>query len=196
MVSRPILLFDVMDTLVYNPFRREVPAFFGLTLETLLELKDATAWPRFELGSIDEAEYLRRYFRDRRRFDHTEFLRTMQDAYRWLEGMETLLADLNASGYEIHALSNYPLWFQTIDKKLQLSRYLDWTFVSCKTGVRKPSAEAYLLPPERLHRPPEDFLFVDDIWENCEQAQRVGMHAVHFTGLDDLIERLSEHGVQ
>ena len=195
MVFHPVLLFDVMDTLVYNPFRHEIPAFFDLTGETLLKLKDPTSWPSFELGAIDEAEYLRCYFLDRRAFHHQEFLQTVRKAYHWLDGMESLLADLHASGYEIHALSNYPIWFQTIDEELQLSRYLNWTFVSCLTGARKPSVEAFLLPPNRLQRSPEDFLFVDDSWENCEQAQNAGMHAIHFTGRDELVQQLRNYGL-
>ena len=65
-----VLLVDVMDTLVYNPFNREIPDFFGLSLPELLEAKHPSAWARFETGEIDEAEYLRVYFRDGRDFDH------------------------------------------------------------------------------------------------------------------------------
>ncbi len=84
MPRRPVLLFDVMDTLVYNPFNREIPAFFGLSPAALLDQKDPTAWPQFELGQIDEAEYYRRYFRDRRSFDHDAFEQVVADAYRWI----------------------------------------------------------------------------------------------------------------
>jgi len=59
--------------------------------------------------------------------------------------MEALLGRLAGSGYELHALSNYPSWFQLIEEKLQLSRYLSWTFVSC-TGpmeVRPPGLQPY-----------------------------------------------------
>lgn len=31
--SRPILLFDIMDTVVKDPFFERMPAFFGLTFE-------------------------------------------------------------------------------------------------------------------------------------------------------------------
>ncbi len=51
--------------------------------------------------------------------------------YRFLDGMETLLTRLHAAGYEMHALSNYPVWYQIIEEKLRLSRFMDWTFVSC-----------------------------------------------------------------
>ena len=53
----PILLLDVMDTLVYDPWR-ELPDFFGLSLSALLEAKHPTAWQDFERGELDEARFL------------------------------------------------------------------------------------------------------------------------------------------
>lgn len=51
--------------------------------------------------------------------------------YRYLDGVEPLLVRLKAAGYELHAMSNYPMWFRYIEERLELSRYLSWTFVSC-----------------------------------------------------------------
>eukprot|EP00268_Persea_americana_P025646 TRINITY_DN24982_c0_g1_i3.p1 TRINITY_DN24982_c0_g1~~TRINITY_DN24982_c0_g1_i3.p1 ORF type:complete len:104 (+),score=28.59 TRINITY_DN24982_c0_g1_i3:34-312(+) len=50
----PILLFDVMDTLVRDPFYQDVPAFFGMPMKELLETKHPTAWIEFEKGLINE----------------------------------------------------------------------------------------------------------------------------------------------
>jgi HAD superfamily hydrolase (TIGR01509 family) len=194
MVDRPVILFDVLDTLVYNPFNREIPAFFGLSASELLAAKDPAVWPLFETGQIDEAEYLARYFRDQRSFDHAAFRRAVADAYRWMDGAEALLGRLRASGFEIHALSNYPIWYRTIERRLGLSRYLQWSFVSCLTGVRKPAAEAFRGAARSLDRPPETCLFIDDSRENCEAASAVGMPAIHFVSTDDLRARLRSLG--
>lgn len=59
-------------------------------------------------------------------------------SYRYLEGMEDLLARLSKGGYEIHALSNYPMWWRIIEEQLKLSRYLSWTFIS-STGPMEVS---------------------------------------------------------
>lgn len=176
-----VLLFDVMDTLVYNPFNREIPQFFGLSRAALLQQKHPTAWVQFETGELDEAEYLRVYFADRREFDHAAFLRVVRDAYRWVDGSEQLLERLSRQGFEIHALSNYPVWYRHIEANLQLSRYLEWTFVSCLTGIRKPAAEAYLRAAGRLNRPVGECLFIDDSVANCQAAEAIGMPAIHFT---------------
>ena len=195
MPNRPALLFDVMDTLVYNPFNREIPAFFGLSPAALLAEKDPTAWPQFELGQIDEPEYFRRYFRDRRTFDHVGFRQVVEEAYRWLEGAQTLLCQLSDAGFEIHAFSNYPVWYRAIEARLGLSRYLEWTFVSCLTGIRKPTLAAYEQAARRLERAPEGCLFIDDRRENCEAAVAMGMPAIHFVDVAALRRELSQRGL-
>lgn len=52
----PILLFDIMDTLVRDPFYQDVPAFFGMSLKELIDCKHPTAWIEFEKGLIDEVK--------------------------------------------------------------------------------------------------------------------------------------------
>ncbi|MDA1267103.1 MAG: hypothetical protein O2816_18645, partial [Planctomycetota bacterium] len=56
-VTDPILLLDVMSTLVVDPFYQEIPAFFGLSLDELLAQKDPRAWVDFEQDAIDEATF-------------------------------------------------------------------------------------------------------------------------------------------
>ncbi|RDY01813.1 Flavin mononucleotide hydrolase 1, chloroplatic [Mucuna pruriens] len=65
----PVLLFDIMDTLVRDPFYQDVPAFFGMSLKELLDCKHPTAWLEFEKGLIDEMELARKFFKDGRNFD-------------------------------------------------------------------------------------------------------------------------------
>lgn len=62
---------------------------------------------------------------------HMHILLEQASTYRWLDGMEDLVARLSKSGYEMHAVSNYPIWWQIIEDQLRLSRYMAWTFVSC-----------------------------------------------------------------
>ena len=195
MSVRPVLLCDVMDTLVYNPFNREIPAFFGLTQQQLLHEKHPTAWIKFELGQIDEAEYFRSYFADGRSFDHQRFKRVVRQAYRWLEGAEQLLGRLRDQGYHVHALSNYPIWYQTIEARLGLARYLEWSFVSCNTGIRKPDATAYLHAARALNCTPQSCVFLDDSPTNCEAAESLGMAAIQFLDAASTWSELQQRGL-
>lgn len=176
----PVLLLDVMGTLVYDPFYREVPRFFELSLDELIAAKTPHAWGEFERGHIDEAELARTFFRDGRPLDVEGLKRCMRDAFRYLDGIEPLLADLRAAGCELHALSNYAPWYALIEERLQLSRYLEWSFVSCDLGLRKPEPEIYLTAARRLERSPQELLFVDDREENCSAARALGLDALLF----------------
>jgi putative hydrolase of the HAD superfamily len=190
----PVLLLDVMDTLVVDPFRG-LPGLFGLSMEALLAAKDPDAWPAFERGECDEAEYARRFFRDRRPVDAARLRAHVRAGYRWVEGMPGLLARLRAAGVELHALTNYPEWYLLIEEALGLSRLVPWTFVSCRTGVRKPDAAAFLGAARALGRAPGECLFVDDRGSNCAGAEAVGMPAIRFRGAGDLERALVARGV-
>jgi FMN hydrolase / 5-amino-6-(5-phospho-D-ribitylamino)uracil phosphatase len=196
MSERPILLLDVMSTLVTEPFVVDVPKFFGMSLEELFQVKDQTAWIEFEHGRMDEDEYAARFFRDGRPFDKVAFKAMMQASFEWMEGVEPLLEELKFAGYPMHALSNYSAWYQLIEEKLGLSRYVEWSFVSCKTGLRKPDREAYLMAARTLSVPPARCIFVDDRRKNVRAAEEVGMQGILRTSqIDDLRSDLRKLGV-
>ncbi len=186
-----VLLFDVMSTLVYDPIKREIPEYFGLSLEQLYERKHPTAWIDFERGNISEKTFFHLYFPNHSEPIDSGLRRVLFDSYRWLDGMESLLAELNDRDLEIHSLSNYPIWFEIIERKLKLSRFLQWTFVSCRTGFRKPDEQAYLHAISTLGVRAEDCLFVDDRPVNCEAAQKLGVESIVFEGADHLASKLS-----
>jgi len=191
----PVLVFDVMDTLVVDPFHHELPAFFGLTFEQFLAEKHPTAWIQFETARLGEADYARQLFRDRRPVDLPGLRAHLAAAYRWVDGMHELLADLSAAGHELHALSNYGVWYHLIDDELGLSRYLDWSFVSWDTGLRKPDPRAYAQVERRLQRPTNELLFVDDRQANVAAARARGWGGIRFTDAGRLREQLHRRGV-
>ena len=170
-----VVLWDVMSTLVTEPFEVAVPAFFDMTLEELFAAKDPAAWIEFEYGRIDEEEYCQRFFVDRRPVDREAFKAAMRAHYDWMPGVEALLEELRSFGVPMYALSNYSPWYRMIEDKLGLSRYLRWDFVSCRTGYRKPSPEAYTQVLEQLGVEAKDCVFVDDRAKNVAAADAVGM---------------------
>jgi FMN hydrolase / 5-amino-6-(5-phospho-D-ribitylamino)uracil phosphatase len=194
-MTTPILLLDVMDTLVVDPFFEAVPAFFGLTLEELLAAKHPTAWIDFELGRCAAETYYSTMFVDSRRFDHRAFERHVRDAYQWVEGMPDLLARLAAVGVEMHALSNYPVWYRLIEEALEVSRFVKWSFVSCRTGVRKPDPGAYVGAAGALCRAMDQCLVIDDRESNCAAARAAGMPALVFASAPALERDLVARGV-
>ena len=192
---RPVLLWDVMGTLVHDPFYEEMPQFFEVPFPELLQALQPGAWVDFELGRRTESEFLQDFFADGRRFDHDGFVHTVRRAYRWLPGMESLLADLHALGHPMHALSNYPIWFRMIEERLAVSRFAQWSFVSCLMGLRKPDHAIYAQVLRELGVSAEQCIFIDDRASNCRAAEEVGIRSIRFEGADGLREALRRAGV-
>jgi len=190
-----VLLWDVMGTLVHDPFFSEMPEFFGMSFDSMLAAKHPTAWVEFELDRRTESEFLDDFFADRRDFDRRGFVDVVRTAYRWLPGMEELLAELRGHGFTMHAFSNYPVWYELIEQRLGLSRFLDWTFVSCRTGLRKPDPAAYVRVLNELGVPAEQLVLVDDRKRNCQAALQGGIEAVRFEGVDSVRAYLTESGM-
>lgn len=177
-----VILWDIMDTLVHDPFFTHMPGFFGNTFEELVPRLRKGTWVDFELGMLDEAEFYARFFRDGSAIDGPGLKQCMGEAYRWIDGLEALLGELKQRGVPMHALSNYPIWYQLVEQRLGLSRYLELSFISCHTGLRKPAPEAFLGACQRLGHPPEACLLVDDRASNCDAARALGLAAFQFTG--------------
>ena len=191
-----IILWDLMDTLVSDPFFRHMPEFFGLSLDELIQQKHPTAWLEFERGEIDEAKLAQKFFADGRSFDLAAFKEHIATGYQWLDGMHELVRELHARGVPMHLLSNYPAWYTLCTDRLDLTRYVAPSFISCETGVRKPDAEAYLGPCRTLDVPPSACLFVDDREKNCAAARAVGMPAFRFQkDVPALRRELQKHGL-
>ncbi|CAN7128896.1 unnamed protein product [Brassica rapa subsp. narinosa] len=191
----PVLLFDVMDTIVRDPFYQDIPAFFGMPMKELLECKHPTAWIEFEKGLIDEDELARKFFIDGREFDLEGLKDCIRSGYSYLDGMQELLQALRDDNFEIHAFTNYPIWYEMIEDKLKLSAYLSWTFCSCNTGKRKPDPEFYLEVVEHLGVEPCECVFIDDRPSNVKCAVEIGMRGLCFENADSLLKDLSQLGV-
>nr|ADE77071.1 unknown [Picea sitchensis] len=192
----PILLFDVMDTIVRDPFYEDVPFFFGLSMKELLGVKHPTAWIEFEKGIITEEELAIKFFSDGRAFDFDGLKQCMSNGYAYLDGIEDILRRLKLNGYEMHAFTNYPCWYLMIEEKLKLSTYLSWTFSSCETGKRKPEIEAYLEVSKHLGVPPSSCLFIDDRLANVEVASKLGMAGILFKNAYKLEQDLISRGIE
>jgi epoxide hydrolase-like predicted phosphatase len=68
----------------------------------------------------------------------------------------------------------------------------DGVVISGDEGIHKPQPEIYELGCERVGLEPADCVFVDDLRENCDGAEAVGMTAVLHRGADRTLPRLEE----
>jgi putative hydrolase of the HAD superfamily len=66
----------------------------------------------------------------------------------------------------------------------------DGVVISGEVGLHKPQPEIYRLGAERVGLAPEQCVFVDDLRENCDGAEAVGMAAILHRGPERTIAEL------
>lgn len=191
------LCLDLMGTLLYDPYLEALEAATGLDATVAHRFKDPTSWPDFESGVIDEAEFVRRFFRDgeeSRPLDVRAFHAVRRAGYRFLPGMRALLDALDGR-IDRYLASNYPVWIEELRETFELDSCLEGIWASCHLGVRKPDPRFYQRLLDRIEHAPQACLFVDDREDNCAGAESVGMRAHRFRGVTGLVERLRAEGV-
>jgi len=196
----PVLLFDVMDTIVRDPFFHGMHEFFGFSsFDHFLEAKHPTAWVEFELGQLTEQEFGQKFLwmdvgpnedfspRLTRSIDIESFKSFLYAQFEFMDGMETLLSEIHSRGIPMHLFSNYPPWWKLIEQKLSLTRFAPWTFVSCQLGIRKPDPAIFQHVAHSLGRPASDLILIDNSYHNCEASLQFGFQqAIHFQSTRDL----------
>ncbi len=187
------IAFDVMDTLLSDPFREALLAATGLELAELARRRDAAVYPAFERGELSEAEYWAHHAALGVEVDPEAFHRVRRDGTRWLEGMRELLVELEGRVQRVTA-SNYPVWIEELAAG-PLAGVTDRVLASHHLGARKPEPAFYLELLDRLALPAGAVAFVDDRQENVDGARAAGMPAHRFTGAAALRAWLAELGL-
>lgn len=169
--------FDLMDTLVRDPFREALRAATGRPLKELFSLRDAGIYPAFERGEIDEAAYWASYPRAGIEVDPDRFHQVRRAGTTWLPGMRELVLELRAAGVAVVIASNYPYWLAEHAVGM-LAGLCDEVVGSYQLGVRKPDPRFFERLLDRLDASPGTVAFVDDREVNLEGATAVGLAAV------------------
>jgi epoxide hydrolase-like predicted phosphatase len=76
------------------------------------------------------------------------------------------------------------------DRVRDPAELFDTMVISGEVGLHKPEPEIFRLGAERLGVEPAACVFVDDLRENCEGAEAVGMTAILHRGADRTIPEL------
>jgi putative hydrolase of the HAD superfamily len=181
----------VLTTNVFDSFRQFCVAE-GLAEDAFVELFRNTPEARVELrrvetGEIPEAEFSKRL---------GGLLGVAHEGLvdRLFAGMRPDLPMVDAvrrakeSGIRTGLISN-SLGEGRYDRST-FPELFDAVVISGEEGMHKPQPQIYLLGAERAGLPPEQCVFVDDLRENCEGAEAVGMTAVLHRGAQSTLPEL------
>lgn len=189
-----VVAFDLMDTVVRDPFREALEAATGLPVQELFRRKGSSGWPAFERGELTEDEYWQDFVDAGIAFDPEAFHRARTVGYRWVAGMRELLDDLAGAVMRIVA-SNYPVWIDELADGMLLGRF-ERVLASYHLGARKPETSFFERFLVQIGAEAHEVLFVDDRPVNVDGAHRAGLRAHRFVDAADLRARLVAEGVQ
>jgi 2-haloacid dehalogenase len=113
-----------------------------------------------------------------------------------LPGTVEIIKELKQAGYPVYGLSNWSAeTFPHARKKHDFFDLLDDFVISGEVGHVKPHPEIFHIMLERIGRPAQECLFIDDSQANVQQAQNMGFATVLFESPDQLRSRLVELGI-
>ena len=166
----------------------------GLAPETVRELfrgdREALSLLRgLETGRLADAEFESR-FGELLGIDSSEGLigRMFADLAPD-EAMVGAVRSARASGVRTGLISNS--WGLGIYERAPTDLF-DATVISGEVGLHKPQPEIYRLACEQLGIAPADAVFVDDLRENCDGAEAVGMTAVLHRDAAETVPRIEQ----
>lgn len=99
-----------------------------------------------------------------------------------LGGMEDLLIKLKNDGYRLFITSNLSLYHAEQMGDVPITKYFDGMLFSSVIKARKPYKEFFEAALEKFGVKAEETLFIDDIEENVEGAEKCGIKGLVFKG--------------
>jgi putative hydrolase of the HAD superfamily len=186
----------VLTTSVWESFRAFCDAE-GLDREKVKQLfredPDALALlRRLEVGELDENSFsiefgpLLGIAPDR----HDGLVERLFAGMEPEESMFTALRRARGAGLRTGMISNS--WGRGRYDRATFDELFDGVVISGEVGLHKPQPEIFELGAERVGLAPASCVFVDDLRENCEGAEAVGMLAVLHRGAHETLARLEE----
>ncbi|MCM1539081.1 MAG: HAD family phosphatase [bacterium] len=111
-------------------------------------------------------------------------------AVPWVRG-------LKRAGYQVLALSNYPeKAYEDGREQLCFLDDMDGFILSYRDKVVKPDKAIYELLQARYAFLPEECVFIDDLQENLDTADKLHWHTIRYQSYEQVCAQLEELGVR
>jgi epoxide hydrolase-like predicted phosphatase len=143
-----------------------------------------------ETGALTEGEFEEKFGRRLGLKDPEGLIDSMFAGMQPDEAMVSACREIRAAGLLTGLISNS--WSTAHYDRQLLAELFDTAVISAEVHMHKPQPEIYRLAAERLKVASDECIFVDDLRENCEGAEAVGMTVVRHRNAPETIARLAE----
>jgi glucose-1-phosphatase len=129
---------------------------------------------------------------------YDEFVSGWEDIFWINEPVARLVEQLKGAGYRLLLGSNTNILHATYFRRRFATTIdlFDHLILSYEVGHMKPSGEFYRACVAAAGVPADSCIFIDDLIENVEGAQRAGLEAVQYIDTPMLIAELQRLGVE
>jgi putative hydrolase of the HAD superfamily len=98
--------------------------------------------------------------------------------------------------YNLYILSNFHKEsFEEVSVKHEFFSHFDGGIVSAYYQCIKPEKKIYRLLLDKYNLNPQETLFIDDLAENVEAAEKIGINTIHLTDYNTLADKLKEKNI-
>ena len=133
--------------------------------------------------------------------EHTDLIKAFDE--RWEESMGgeigptvEILYALKRAGHSLYGLSNWSAeTFRRIKHNYAFLELFDAIILSGEVKVAKPDPRIYALLLDKIKRPAEECLFIDDSEMNVAAARRLGFRTIRFESPGQLESELRRLGL-
>lgn len=200
-MSITTLFLDIGGVLLTNGWDRQARSRaaekFGLEGNEVDERHHLT-FDTYEEGKLSLDEYLARVvFYEPRPFSPHEFREFMYSQSQPYPETIALLRQLkDRHGLRVAAVSNEGRELTEYRiRTFDLGSLIDVFISSCFVHYRKPDHDIYRLALDTVQVAPASVLYVDDRLMFVEVARSLGIHGLHYTGLDAARQALATYGL-
>jgi len=104
-----------------------------------------------------------------------------------ISGTVDIMKQLKEAGYKLYGLSNWSAeTFPYAREKYDFFALFDDMVISGEVGHAKPDPRIFQILLDRIGRPTQECLFIDDSLTNIQQAREMGFPAIHFQSPEQL----------
>ncbi|GAB2485726.1 HAD family phosphatase [Alkalibacterium psychrotolerans] len=190
------IVFDMGNVLIrYRPevFITNYSSDFDEQKMLLDAIFYAREWQEYDQGTLTNQELLDHVLMNIPDKLHETAKNVLVDWYTGMtpiSEMEDILRQLDENKYDLYLLSNVSQDFHQFKHIIPGLNYFDGIFLSSDWKMIKPDPEIYKLFFKEFDLNPEECFFIDDLPQNIQSAENLGMKGHIFDGD---IEKLKEH---
>jgi len=189
------VFFDLGGVIVrteYQAPRQKLAERFGMDYEDIEKVVfGSPSGARASVGEITEEEHWRQVMKILK-LPAGDY-KTVQKEFFGGDVIDRNLLEFLRSlkpGRKVGAISNAWGGLRAYLEREKIADVFDAIIISAEVGAAKPSEKIYQIALDQLRVKPKEAVFVDDVIENIEACEKLGMKGVHFRDPDSAIEQV------